>query len=57
MVHGDYIIVIQIAPSGSHSMEKTYTYRNVSITENDPSQDNIMAFSSDITNRYQPLGE
>lgn len=51
MVPGDYIIVIQIV---SHIMDKSYTYRNVSITENNPSQDNVMVFNSNITNRYQP---
>lgn len=54
MVPGDYIIVIQIVPSRSHTMDKSYTYRNVSITEYNPSQDNVMVFNSNITNRYQP---
>lgn len=51
MVPGDYIIVIQIV---SHIMDKSYTYRNVSITENNPSQDNVMVFNSNITTLYQP---
>ena len=51
MVPGDYIIVIQLV---SHIMDKSYTYRNVSITENNPSQDNVMVFNSNITTLYQP---
>lgn len=50
---GDYIIVIQLAKTTLQPIEKVHTYKRVTISQGNPSMENVMVFKNVGTPYYQ----